>query len=87
MVKGERKKTSYLWDLHQLPELHFVADLHLFKSVGFINAYKPTATDALLALQWYIDWFSIKKKLMIFRKTKSTAFGFSPAFPSCKSKD
>lgn len=41
----------------------------------------------MLALHCYMDWFSIKKKLMIVHKTKSTAFGFSPAFPSCKSKD
>lgn len=47
MNKGERRKTHYVWGLQQLPELHFVPDLYLFKSLGFINSYKPTAIRML----------------------------------------
>lgn len=50
-----------------------------------LEAYScKNAKDAVLALHWCIDQFSIRKKLMIVHKTKSTAFGFSPAFPCCK---
>jgi len=35
----------FIWGLHQLSQLHFLADSYLFKSVGFINAYKTTAIE------------------------------------------
>lgn len=41
----------------------------------------------MFALLWYIDWSSIRRKLMIVHKAESTASGFSTAFPSCKSGD
>lgn len=41
----------------------------------------------MFALLWYIDWSSIRRKLMIVHTTESTASGFSTAFPSCKCED
>lgn len=41
----------------------------------------------MFALLWYIDWSSIRRKLMIVHKTESIASGFSAAFPSCPSED